>query len=139
MWEVGCPCQFNARPTHGHCRAAAGYRIEKGRFGDTSLDGVTFVGLWAWPGAIHEGRGEGQLIVDEHASEAHGEPIRNPVTGDPHRARVTLPHGFEYHEAEYASSRTATQSESPIALDWTNTHGHFARLSWTRSGPVHPQ
>ena len=197
--DFGCPCQFNARPTHGHCRAAVGVRIERGHFGDTPLDGVTFVGLLAWPGAIHEGRGEAQLIIDEGASEAQreavralfqgeetepgatvfnvfsnvidtyhaplyrpiafaadiaeragrfavpgivearGEPIRNPVTGQPHRARVTLPHGFEYHEAEYASSRTSTQDDSPIALDWTDSHGHFARLSWTRSGPVDPQ
>ena len=27
--------------------------------------------------------------------EATGEPIRNPVTGAEHRARIDLPHGFE--------------------------------------------
>ena len=25
---VGCPCQFNALPSHGHCRAAVGCEIE---------------------------------------------------------------------------------------------------------------
>jgi len=194
--DFSCPCQFNALPTHGDCRAAGAYRIDKGHFGDTSLDGVVFAGLWAWPGAIHEGNGQGWLIVDESASddqrraiealfngeetepgatifnvftnvidtyhppqyrpiefeadvegrtgrfaipgviESHSEPIKNPVTGDPHRVRVTLPHGFEYHEAEYASGRATTQ-ESPIALDYANTHAHFAYLTWTPSGPVH--
>jgi hypothetical protein len=33
--------------------------------------------------------------------EARAEPILNPVTKAPHRARVTLPNGFEYTEAEY--------------------------------------
>ena len=28
------------------------------------------------------------------------EKIRNPVTGDTHRARINLPHGFEYEVAE---------------------------------------
>lgn len=194
--DFSCPCQFNALPTHGDCRAAAAYRIDEGHFGETSLDGVAFVGLWAWPGAIHEGRGEAQLIVDERASpeqrkavealfngeetepgatifnvftnvidtyheplyrkvefeadveartgrfsvpgliEGDSEPIKNPVTGEPHRVRVTLPHGFEYHEAEYASSRVET-AESTIALNWADAHAHFAHLVWTPSGPVH--
>jgi hypothetical protein len=31
------------------------------------------------------------------------EPIRNPVTGQPHRAIIRLPEGFEFREAEVAS------------------------------------
>ena len=31
------------------------------------------------------------------------EPIRNPVTGAPHRALIRLPEGFEFHEAEVGS------------------------------------
>jgi hypothetical protein len=30
--------------------------------------------------------------------------MRNPVTGEPHYARVVLPGGFEFNEAELASS-----------------------------------
>lgn len=194
--DFSCPCQFNALPTHGNCRAAAAYRIRSGHFGDTSLDGVVFVALWAWPGPIHEGRGEGQLIVDEQVSdeqaaaveslfngehtepgatifnvfsnvietyhrmlrkpvsfemdreartgrfsvpsvvEGGSEPIKNPVTGAPHRARVTLPHGFEYHEAEYASGHTRT-SEAAIPLDYAGTHAHLAHLTWTPQGVAH--
>jgi hypothetical protein len=68
--------------------------------------------------------------------DGHSEPIRNPVTGDPHRARVILPQGFEYHEAESASARGTTE-KSPIALDYADSHAHFARLNWTPAGPVH--
>ena len=32
--------------------------------------------------------------------DARGEPIRNPVTGEEHRARINLPHGFEYDTCE---------------------------------------
>jgi len=33
-----CPCQFNDLPTHGHCEAAGAIAIDKGYFGDVSLD-----------------------------------------------------------------------------------------------------
>ena len=33
----GCPCQFNALPTHGNCEAMAGFKINRGHFGDTLL------------------------------------------------------------------------------------------------------
>lgn len=194
--DFSCPCQFNARPTHDHCRAAIGFKIEKGYFGDTSLDGVIFVALYAWPGAVHEGRGEAQLIVDENTTEAqrravttlfkgeetesgatmlyvysttvdtyydmavlpitfeadiaarsgrisvpgiveaNGQPIKNPVTGAPHRIFVTLPHGFEYHAAEYASSTVKTQ-DAAIPLEWTDAHAHLARVVWTPQGILH--
>ena len=29
----GCPCQFNALPTHGYCQAIGFFRIDKGHFG----------------------------------------------------------------------------------------------------------
>ncbi|HLX12815.1 MAG TPA: DUF1326 domain-containing protein [Bacteroidota bacterium] len=62
--DYGCPCNFNALPTHGNCEALVAYRIRKGHFGGTKLDGVTFaMGLW-WPKAIHEGNGIGALYVD---------------------------------------------------------------------------
>jgi hypothetical protein len=34
----GCPCQFNALPTHGNCEAVAGMQIDQGYHGDTPLD-----------------------------------------------------------------------------------------------------
>jgi hypothetical protein len=45
----------------------------------------------------------GALVVPE-ILEAVLEPIRNPVTGAPHRALIRLPEGFEFRDAEMASS-----------------------------------
>lgn len=39
------------------------------------------------------------------------EPIRNPVTGRPHRARIVLPEGFEFREAEVASGSFTSDGE----------------------------
>ena len=191
----GCPCQFNSLPSQGNCRAALGLRIDEGHFGKVRLDGLKIAATFAWPGAVHEGRGQAQIIIDERATpeqregllkiasgqetepfatffnvyaamtekfheplfkpiefesdmeerrarfsvagivEGSTEPIRNPVTGQPHRARVTLPHGFEYHEAEYASS--AAHATGAVPLDWKGRHGHLAMLQMGPNGVIH--
>ena len=60
------------------------------------------------------------------------EPIRNPVTGEEHRARVVLPHGFEYLQAEYASGDT--RASGAVALDWTKSHAHLTMLDLSTTG-----
>jgi len=67
--SYGCPCQFNGLPTHGHCQAVGGFEIEQGHHGSTKLDGLKFVGIFRWPGAIHEGKGEAAVVIDERATE----------------------------------------------------------------------
>jgi hypothetical protein len=64
----GCPCQFNALPTHGNCCAIAAMRIDRGHYGKVKLDGLRWLAMAAWPGAIHEGNGRIQFVVDESAS-----------------------------------------------------------------------
>jgi len=190
----GCPCQFNSIPTHGNCRAGVAMRIDAGFYGNTRLDGLLWSGMFAWPGAIHEGNGEVLVILDERADadqqaallgilsgessepgatifsvfastltkahdpvlapitfeldevncnghfsvpgyiDANASPIANPITGEHHRARVFLPEGFEYREAEFVSSRT--QAGGLIPLDWTDGHGHIAMIHMKPSGPV---
>jgi len=66
--------------------------------------------------------------------EAKGEPIRNPITGDTHRARIDLTDGFEYSVAEVASG-TATVT-SGIPLEFKETHGHMANLHLSSNGVV---
>lgn len=190
----GCPCQFNARPTHGSCHAVAGIEIREGKHGSVRLDGLNIAAVLAWPGAIHEGKGQVVPIVDERATpeqreallrimsgldtepgatffqvfsttyekvhdpvfapiefevdvdgrtarlrvpgviDARGEPIRNPVTGDEHRARIELPHGFEYAVAEIGHGWAKTSGA--ITLDMADSHAHFADLHMTGSGVV---
>src|SRR6187200_3290293 len=65
--DWGCPCQFDALPTHGNCMALIAYGIREGTFAETSLDGVRFAELVWFPGAIHEGNGVRQTIIDESA------------------------------------------------------------------------
>lgn len=86
----GCPCQFNALPTYGNCRAVAGFEIDEGHHGDTRLDGLRFALVVAWPGAIHQGNGEAVPIVDERASPAQREALLRIMSGEDTEPGATL-------------------------------------------------
>jgi len=77
----GCPCQFNALPTHGFCEAVGGFQIESGFHGDTRLDGLKFVGIFQWPGPIHEGKGEAAVVVDARATPKQRELLLRIMCG----------------------------------------------------------
>jgi hypothetical protein len=64
------------------------------------------------------------------------EPIRNPVTGETHRIRIDIPHGFEYTIAEVAAGSTKTGDDAAIDLTWTSAHAHLIDLHWTQHGVV---
>ena len=79
--DWGCPCQFNGLPTHGNCRAAVAMRIDQGHFGDVPLSGLTWVGMFAWPAAIHQGGGEALPVVDARADERQREALLTILSG----------------------------------------------------------
>jgi len=68
--------------------------------------------------------------------EINAKPVPNIVSGDPHRVRINLPHGFEFSQAEVACGST-TITGGAISLDKNNnTHAHFADLHLIGSGVV---
>lgn len=191
----GCPCQFNALPTHGNCFGLGAFAIKSGHYGDVSLAGLKSISIFRWPGAVHEGRGESVLIIDQSADAAQrhalqrilsgedtepgktvwnvfaatmervyeplfeqielsidvdarrahvaagndliemsAEPIRNPVTGEEHRARIDLPDGFEYTLAEMGSG--SARVSGPISFDLSGTYAQLALIHLNQSGIV---
>ena len=187
----GCPCDFNARPTHGECKGLVGMHIVNGHFDDVALDGLNFVVVVAFQGPLHEGNGQAQPIIDERATPAQREalfgilsgknsaegtlfhifsmivtqhhdpifapfefsfdrearkarlvvpgvletdvePIRNPVTGAPHRIQVVMPDGFEHRAGEVASSNITSSGAIPFA--GRGVHSTLARVVQTPQG-----
>ena len=80
--DYGCPCQFVALPTDGTCKAVVGWRIDKGHFGETRLDGLLAATTYAWPGAIHEGNGALQCIIYQRADEAQRQALIAIMQGE---------------------------------------------------------
>ncbi len=66
--------------------------------------------------------------------DTQAEPIRNPVTGAEHRARIDMPHGFEYRLAEIASGTSKVSGD--LAMQLTKSHSHLVRLSIGQSGVI---
>ena len=77
----GCPCQFNALPTHGNCRAVVGFDIKQGVHGDIKLDGLKAASMFAWPGAVHQGHGEAAMIIDSRADQAQRAALVRIMSG----------------------------------------------------------
>jgi len=92
----GCPCQFNALPTDGTCRAVIFLKIDKGYFGATRLDGLCLAFAAAWPGPVHHGKGTMQPIIDKRANDAQRQAILSIMTGKETDGMVT-------HFAVYAA------------------------------------
>jgi hypothetical protein len=86
--DYSCPCQFELDPTHGHCRGFQVIRIDRGHFGDITLDGLCAAVLYAWPGPIYEGGGTMQAVIDERADQRQRDAL------------VTILHGGETQEAK---------------------------------------
>jgi hypothetical protein len=185
----GCPCQFNALPTHGDCEGLIAFDIREDYYGGTRLDGVRFARIFRFPGPVHEGNGTRRLVIDERASpeqraallaldsgtqgyllfeifaavcpnvlepavarielevdrenrratvripgiaEGHAEPIKNSVTGEEHRARIVLPDGFEYKEAEMANAVSwKVTAGGPLEFQHANTYAQLNAFDWS--------
>jgi len=56
-------------------------KIEKGHYGDVSLDGLKWIALVKWPGRMDEGDGDVQPIIDESADDAQREALLTIMSG----------------------------------------------------------
>jgi len=77
----GCPCDFNALPTHGNCQGMVAMKIDKGHFGDTDLSGLAFAAVVDFPGALHLGNGTMLPVVDEKANAKQREALLTILSG----------------------------------------------------------
>lgn len=65
-----CPCptsNLSARPTKGSCTFAFVHRIDDGKYGDVSLNGVLFAVIGRTPEAMDKGNWSVGIVTDERA------------------------------------------------------------------------
>jgi hypothetical protein len=62
-------------------------------------------------------------------------PIRNPVTGAAHRARIVLPEGFEFRSAE-AASADFTATGDALAMTRQNSYGVLFEVAYGPYGII---
>jgi hypothetical protein len=71
----GCPCSFNAPPTHGKCEGAYLWHVEEGTFGGLPLAGLNVAWFAHSPGPLHECKATSQRILDEKATPAQRDAL----------------------------------------------------------------
>ena len=108
----GCPCQFNAPTTHGHCEALVSGHIEEGHFNDVTLGGLDWAMLLYWPGEIAAGNGKQQAIIDERADAAQREALGKILYGESTEPGAT--HFFVYNST---MSEVLDPLYAPIELE----------------------
>jgi hypothetical protein len=64
--------------------------------------------------------------------ETDVEPIKNPITGAPHRIQVVMPEGFEHREGEIASANI--RSTGAIRFETKGSHSTLAHVVQTPQG-----
>ena len=80
--DWGCPCNFNARPSRGHCEGGWIWMIERGSVKDVRLDGLGVALFADWPGAIHEGGGRAACYLDDRADEPQQSALTRVLRGE---------------------------------------------------------
>lgn len=67
-------------------------------------------------------------------AEGRAEPIKNPVSGEEHRAQIALPEGFEYKLAEVANTTYArVKADEPLSLELENTYAQLNAFDWSNA------
>lgn len=85
--DVVCPCLFSplqpmtSSPTQGACEVAFGFHVERGSFGDVSLDGLNTALIARTPGPMADGNWQVALYIDDQAAEDQHAALQAIFTG----------------------------------------------------------
>jgi len=65
-------------------------------------------------------------------AESNVEPIKSPATGEEERARIALPDGFEYKEAEMGNTVSCRVSAGDkLTFELKNTYAQLNAFDWS--------
>jgi len=111
--DFGCPCNFNAPPSHGFCEGGWIWSIERGHVADVRVDGLGVALFAKWPGAIHEGGGRAVCYMDERADPTQRAALTRVLRGElggpwglfikTYQLAEPIPARFDVTLAEHAS------------------------------------
>ena len=79
---------------------------------------------------IFSGKGIRSKIIAKGVAEAQLEPMRNPVTGEIHRAVIELPGGVEANRMDQASLKKGFIDDGYIKFESSGTYGSISEAVW---------
>jgi hypothetical protein len=75
------PAQLMVKPTKGSCTFVMAFQIERGRFGELSLDGLGFIIVGVTPEEMGKGNWSVGVVVDERATAGQRDAITGIASG----------------------------------------------------------
>ena len=129
----GCPCQFNALPTHGHCRGFGVYHIERGFHGSTRLDGLKAAAIFRWPGPIHEGKGECVHVLDRRATPEQRAALLRILRGEDTEPGATV---FQVFAATCDKVHEPIVADIDFELDRRTARAKIDGVIETKGAPI---
>jgi len=79
--EAACPCVFLSPPTQGDCTAVVAWHIDRGKYGEVSLDGLNVALAVHAPGNMAETKWKAAAYFDDTASDAQTEALQTIFSG----------------------------------------------------------
>jgi hypothetical protein len=79
-----CPClptNLTGQPTKGHCNFAMVFHIERGHYGDLTLDGLNFAVVGYTPTTMSQGNWSVGLILDARATATQQQALTTIASG----------------------------------------------------------
>lgn len=76
-----CPCFFLSPPTTDECTALVAWHVDRGAFGDVTLDGINVVMAVRCPGHMAEVPWRVALYLDERAGKVQQDALTDIFTG----------------------------------------------------------
>jgi len=118
-----CPCVFGSKPTLGHCDGTSLVEIEKGRYGDVALDGITIISAF----------GTGKWVKFYVSDNATDEQVQ--------AVEKLMPSVFAYHR----KADKLGIGKAPLAVERTETNLRYTapatavdieRMKGADGGPI---
>jgi hypothetical protein len=123
-----CPCIYTnskGAVTHDHCTSIQVYRIDRGRYGDTRLDGLKFALIIRSGKVMGDGNWIFAGIVDAQANEAQRQALTAIVSGEAggppamiHDILVSDFRGIEFKPIEFRIDGLSRSTTIPDALSF---------------------
>jgi hypothetical protein len=80
--DLACPCTLSEDPDKGECYVTSAWHIQKGNYGNTSLDGLNVVAMFHAPGNMFKGpKWKGAFYLDEKANPQQNDALTKIYSG----------------------------------------------------------
>ena len=131
-WDVGIPVDDKATAEQRDAIEALWTGEHGGPFAIWTSVTPNRLGVTSAPIEFHGDReARTARLTVSGVGETEIAPIKNPVTGDEHRAQIHLPNGFEYELAEMGNTVACSVKSNGVEFALESSYAQLNRVEWS--------